>query len=625
MNAKRIIKELYEFTSNMGVIENGLVYSFVVMKKINYNKSRLLNTIIDNTDIDAYKIIYEYFVKSNCKLSFDDLVELFEYLTPMSKKKENGVVYTPRSIKKYILNKCIVKGDAPVIMDPSCGCGSFLLSAAEIMHDKFGLTFNAIFSKYLYGIDIDMGAIKRSEILCTLLAATRHEYGSFSFNIICANALDPVTVKRVLKECKSGFDCVIGNPPYVRLRNMTEDTKQVLNNWETASTGNVDLYMPFFEIGIRLLKSNGCLCYISPNGYIQGNNGKALRKYLVNNNRRIIIDDFRDTQIFENVTSYTCITFIDMGTVSHKISYARINKDESLTKHKYSSYDFNEFKSGAPWRMRSKEIDTVVFALENAGTPLSNWKIRNGLATLKNKLFIFMPKGEDTKYYYRIYRGHEYKIEKGLCIKVVKPNILKNESELKKKMEMAIFPYEKKDGRCYLLKESVIIKKYPEAYKFLSDNRDELEKRDKGKGKYAAWYAYGRTQGMNNFGKKILIPYIAGEPTAIVSEEEDLLFYCGYALFSDDEKELFVLKTFLKSDAFWFYIYYTSKPYAKGYMAFAKNYLTNFSIPKLNKSDIAFILSKPRSKELNEYIWNLYGVDQLDLEIIDKRWIEYKE
>ena len=89
--------------------------------------------------------------------------------------------------------------------------------------------------------------------------------------------------------------------------------------------------------------------------------------------------------------------------------------------------------------MRESGIDRVIYKLESSGTPLSHWKIRNGLATLKNDIFFFSPIKEDVDYYYRIYNGKMYKIEKNICIKVAKPNIIKNEVELEQKMEVVLF------------------------------------------------------------------------------------------------------------------------------------------------------------------------------------------
>ena len=161
-----------------------------------------------------------------------------------------------------------------------------------------------------------------------------------------------------------------------------------------------------------------------------------------------------------------------------------------------------------------------------------------------------------------------------------------------------------------MLKEE-LKEKFPCTYKFFVKYKAILNQRDKGKANYPTWYAYGRTQGMNNFGKKLLIPYISDKPTAVLSLEEKMLFYCGYALISDDEKELMVLKRFLESDAFWYYIYHTSKPYSKGYMSLAKNYLINFTIPSITDKEKQYLLSTgPSVKEINEWIWKKYGVEK---------------
>lgn len=266
--------------------------------------------------------------------------------------------------------------------------------------------------------------------------------------------------------------------------------------------------------------------------------------------------------------------------------------------------------------MRNNTIDKYIKKLETQAFPLNKWKIRNGLATLKNDVFFFEPVKTDSKYYYIQSDNNIFKIEKGICIRVVKPNVIRDEQELKDKIEIALFPYERSGEKITPIDEYFLKERYPHAYNYLVKNKRSLSKRDKGKGKYPTWYSYGRTQGMNNFGKKLLIPYIAGRPTAVLSLDEELLFYCGYALFSEDEQELRLLKLFLESEAFWFYIYYTSKPYSKGYMAFAKNYITGFSIPALTDTEKKRLLSLKTKKKVNEFIWGKYGIDEKDIEAL---------
>ena len=157
---------------------------------------------------------------------------------------------------------------------------------------------------------------------------------------------------------------------------------------------------------------------------------------------------------------------------------------------------------------------------------------------------------------------------------------------------------------------------YPYTYAFLSEYKGKLNGRDKGKtSKYPSWYAYGRTQGMNNNGLKLLVPYMAEKGIAIMSEKEDLLFYCGYAVFVKDIMTLHLLKYFIESDVFLFYIKMTSNPYSKGFVALAKNYIKNFGIPSLTDNQKKCLLELSE-KDREPYIASLY---QLDYSFLNKR------
>ena len=609
MNSDTVIRNLKKLSRNTSHLSGAVVYAYAKASGVEAHLSDILDDYDDSLDRELCEAVNTYFSEQKREISFPFLVELLEILVPETDRKETGVAYTPEIIKDYILDECILDDSIPTVLDPSCGCGSFLVSIAERLHMKYGISYCECISEFVYGADVDPEAIKKAKLLLSLLAIKNKESVPQRFNLILADMLNPRSVESVRALSSNGFDCVVGNPPYVRSRNIVEEEKEYLSCWESSSVGNVDLYMPFFEIGLTLLRRTGRLGYITANGFLQGVNGRALRKYLLSQECQIRITDFRDAQLFKNVTSYTCVTVIEKTKHSERIFYSRINEENSLSDHIYSEYAVESFANGAPWRMRKSSIDLVIDRLENAGTPLSNWKIRNGLATLKNDLFFFEPSGEDSQYYYRSYKGRDFAIEKGICIPIAKPNTIKTELDLSNNSEVAIFPYERKNGSICVMDEAHLKIQFPKTLDFLSAHRDILEARDKGHGDYPAWYAYGRTQGMNNFGKKLLIPYIADEPTAVLSLDESLLFYCGYALFSDSEEELRVIKAFLKSDAFWYYIFHTSKPYSKGYMALAKNYIVHFSIPELSEEEKAYILSTPPRSELNDFIWRKYNID----------------
>ena len=112
---------------------------------------------------------------------------------------------------------------------------------------------------------------------------------------------------------------------------------------------------------------------------------------------------------------------------------------------------------------------------------------------------------------------------------------------------------------------------------------------------------------ISNQGKKILLPYIADKPTAILSKDENMLFYCGYAVFANTDKELLILKKILTSDVFWNYIQNTSKSYSKGYKALAKNYIKDFGIPEFNEADEKFLLTTSNKNKINEFLYSKYS------------------
>ena len=603
MSIKQLVNKLLRISADLTSIEKALVYSFADKIAVDTNNSQWLRSYLSDLDSSIVNKVNQI---TGSELSLNELIAIFEMLVPQSEKKRKGVVYTPEIITRFIVSNTLNCDNIPTVLDPSCGCGAFLVMAAEYMHERFDFSYSEIISSYLYGVDIDRNAINRIKSLLSLIILMNGEEEKCSFNFICADMLDKKTFDKLHEMHKNGFDCVVGNPPYVRNKNMSEDTKCHLTNWISSSVGNADLYIPFFEIGIKLLSDNGKLGYISPNSYLQSVNGRSLRKYFSTEQYQLEIIDFRDSQVFESVTSYTCITLIDKSIKTNVVKYFRFNATNTLGKHSFSEYHYTDVTDGKPWRMRESRIDEVIHKLESSGTPLSNWKIRNGLATLKNDIFFFTPIKEDNTHYYREYDGKTYKIEKKICIKVVKPNIIKDEAELEKKMEIAIFPYTHMGNAYQLIDEEYFKSSFPEAYCFLFEHKAILLNRDKGHGNYPAWYAYGRTQGMNNFGKKLLIPYISGSPVAVLSLDPNVLFYCGYALLSEDIEELRILKVFLESEAFWYYIFHTSKPYSKGYMAFAKNYIVNFTIPELSEKEKAYLLDSHSKEELNMFVWDKY-------------------
>ena len=105
-----------------------------------------------------------------------------------------------------------------------------------------------------------------------------------------------------------GFDIVIGNPPYVRQEKIKE-LKPILKQTYETYTGTADLYVYFFEKGIKLLKEKGCLSYICSNKYTNVKYGKQLRKYILKNTV-VGYNDFTGEKLFKEASVDTSVILI---------------------------------------------------------------------------------------------------------------------------------------------------------------------------------------------------------------------------------------------------------------------------------------------------------------------------
>lgn len=188
----------------------------------------------------------------------------------------------------------------------------------------------------------------------------------------------------------------------------------------------------------------------------------------------------------------------------------------------------------------------------------------------------------------------------------MKPNTLDEQLPLELQMEKLIFPYIQDEGKVVLMSEDYLRTNYPRAYAYLTDYKNDLAQRDKGNRQYQEWYAYGRTQALNIKGYRLFFPYLASKPIFILSDEQELMFYNGYALVSDDLEQLRFLQKILCSKVFWYYIKNSSKPYGGEYMSLAKNYVKNFGIINMSPRQRRKFMELTEQKEIDEYLSNLY-------------------
>ncbi len=579
-------------------LESMVVSSFVINNSLTVQTGLLAEYYLEDIPIIGIE-------------SIEDVINVFELAIPKAERTKNGAVYTPKYIRDYIVERVVATGNRELqrclVIDIACGCGAFLYTLANYLYINCGLSYREAL-QHLYGVDVSALSVNRCKILLSLAALQNGEIlNDDDFKIFQGNSLsfDFVSMDGVAEN--GGFDIVVGNPPYVRAKHIDNESKALLPNWKVAKTGNADLYLPFFEIAYGILREDGVIGYITLNSFFKSVNARQLRSYFRENNATLEIVDFGNQLVFGKTLAYTCISLI------HKQGNGGINYTKGiLNSHgfverpmlfNYISYESLDDHKG--WHLNNADVLLNIRKIEGAGKSLGEmFQIKNGIATLANDVYIFRPIRSDELYYYLELNGMEFPIEKGICRDIIKPNILHSEEEIPDIIEKVIFPYDK-DNR--VIAEAVFMSKYPKAYKYLTLNKIKLSKRDKGEKTYEAWYAFGRSQATNDRGLKLLFPYMTDHPHFVYTDNENMLIYCGYAIFGDNQDDLLVLKRILESSVFDYYMQHTAKPYATGYYSYAKNYVKGFGIPKLNEQQRAVLLSLQDSNDINSYVENLYG------------------
>jgi hypothetical protein len=113
----------------------------------------------------------------------------------------------------------------------------------------------------------------------------------------------------------SGFDVVIGNPPYIRIQALKEFAPVEVEHYKTAyrsaGKGNYDIYVVFVERGLELLNKSGRLGYILPHKFFNAKYGQPVRDLISSGKHLSEIVHFGDEQVFTGATTYTALLFLD--------------------------------------------------------------------------------------------------------------------------------------------------------------------------------------------------------------------------------------------------------------------------------------------------------------------------
>jgi tRNA1(Val) A37 N6-methylase TrmN6 len=614
---KSIINELLN-SHEINLIEKHLIYSFLQNNDLESNQSPIVSELFADfkTEPEIYLLVSTLDIK-DLKL----LENYLELLIPKNDRKVNGAFFTPTYVVDFIIKETSPK-NKDKCLDPSCGCGAFLIGLVEYYQKTFKKSVKETIKENIYGSDILNYNVKRSKIILSLFGLLNNENIEESdFNIYNQDSLKA--------DWENEFEIIVGNPPYVKFQDLSDDNRlYLIDNWKSIENGTFNLYFAFFELGHKLLTTNGKLGYITPNNYFTSLSALSLRQYFLQNKCVTRIVDFRHKKVFDAQT-YTAITFANKKA-NNSILFDKIKDEQSCSDFLISangSPNYLENLDVSKWRLLKTNEQENIKIIERIGTPIKQlFNIAVGIATLKDEVFFVDSVNEKNGFLTKTTENGTFLIEKEITRPVYKISKFKSQKDIENNTLRIITPYHTNSKNAVPILEEEFIAKYPKCYEFLLSEKEKLEGRGKGKKVFSPFYVWGRTQGITRFGKKILNPTFSKHPRFLFVPEEDAYYTNGYGIYFDrdhsnkttlfedsthemsKEENILEVQKVLNSVVMDYYVSNTSVSIQGGFPCYQKNFIEKFTIPNFTKEEINILKSLTDKMEIDEFLINKYQV-----------------
>lgn len=417
------------------------------------------------------------------------------------------------------------------------------------------------------------------------------------------------------------FDVIIGNPPYVKTEDMLKLTSEyefkIYKSKYESAYKQFDKYYLFMERAMNLLKNNGKLCYIVPNKFFTLPAATKLREIIGKQIEEI--NDFGETQLFEDKTIYSAIILANKGGCT-STTYKKFSSSRELwldACNESTEIDTSILNEG-PWVFATDDNDSQLLEkIKGRTIPLSSVvDLFNGIETSAEQAKKFSDKKsvywfdksavkcEDSNSYTINKYGKEYKIEKSILKPFFKPTKQnekgQNSYSILQTDKRIIFPYNS-DGS--LIPIDVMKKSYPGTFEYLYDCYDRLIPKALSKNNQGrdiadvtpdTWYKYGRSQALTSFinTPKLVVKILCKDQPMYAYDDKDFLIasggtagYCAIRKKEGSKYDLEYIQAWLANPYTERIIRLSGSKFESGFVARGTNLLSMLPIVDLNFND----------------------------------------
>lgn len=501
------------------------------------------------------------------------------------------------------------------VCDMACGSGAFLIQTFDYLEEVYlevvdSLCLNQgrdrdalreqvrgwILRENLFGVDRSEEAVEITRLSLWIRTAEKGKtLADLSDNIQCGNSIvdDPKVHARAFDWAarfprvfaEGGFDCIITNPPYVKLQNFRRSEPALAPylsaRYRCAKTGNFDLYLAFIERGLELLRPEGRLGFIAPNVWLFNEYGEGLRSLVAEGCTLERFIDFKSHQVFEDATTYTALQFFSRRRhESIEAADAGKGRLEGLT---FYQVPYAGLGTGA-WPLLESADQKILEKMRGRSVSLEQ---------ASEGIIVGIQTSADAVYHLtRIAPGRYWSkalnAEVELEDEIMKPLVSGEDVSpflARTGEKFLLFPYLVSATECRLLAAKEMAKDFKRAWKYLRKNEALLRGREHGKMEHEHWYAYIYPKNLDKQQRaKIGVPETVNRLAAFLDAKGGLYFnnvrVNGVLVAKDDLARLYYLLGLMNSRAMDFCFRRTAKPKDRGYFEANKQFIAPLPVPK---------------------------------------------
>lgn len=425
----------------------------------------------------------------------------------------------------------------------------------------------------------------------------------------------------------TGFDIIIGNPPYLRIQGIRDVNPlfadELVKKYQSA-TGSFDLYVTFLERGLQIIKQQGIVNYIMPVKWTNAAFGKGMRTIISEKNAAHQIINFGAYQVF-NASTYTALQWFMPN--SNELLYYELDKNlttnqeldsylKSLNNKKVSKIKADKLNKET-WVLTVGYTTEILEKLESHSRCIGDIfeKIFQGLATSKDDVYFLYDCAKEGNLVYGYSRqlGYQVCIERGLVKPLLKGEDVHRYNHISTD-RFVIFPYKLDNGKAILYTEKEIRDLFPNGYSYLKECEDILRNREKGRLKNDEyWYKYIYPKNLVLFeNEKLVAPEISLGGNFAYDQFGE--FYSttkiyGYIKKSNVKEGYKFWLALFNSRLFWFYIQNTGYVLRGGYYTFKTNYVSPFPVPEFEQTS----KGEKIVERLTDFLLYLYDNNNADI------------